>query len=63
VGGSLKRHLAPETLRRLLRNELLPQALEDEETSLNWKSLLRSLNSLRLTDLVRHRKEDSDHAE
>lgn len=63
VGGSLKRHLAPETLRRLLRNELLPQALEDEESSLNWKGLLRSLNSLRLTDLVRHRKEDSDHAE
>ncbi|MCD7757022.1 MAG: diadenylate cyclase, partial [Clostridiales bacterium] len=63
VGGSLKRHLAPETLRRLLRNELLPQALEDEESSLNWKSLLRSLNALRLTDLVRHRKEDSDHAE
>lgn len=26
VGGMLKRHLAPETLERLLRNELLPEA-------------------------------------
>ena len=25
VGGMLKRHLAPETLERLLRNELLPE--------------------------------------
>lgn len=29
VGGMLKRHLAPETLERLLRNELLP--IEEEE--------------------------------
>lgn len=28
VGGMLKRHLAPETLERLLRNELLPEAGE-----------------------------------
>lgn len=31
VGGMLKRHLAPETLERLLRNELMPE--KEEETS------------------------------
>ena len=30
VGGQLKRHLAPETLERLLRNELLPETGEGE---------------------------------
>ena len=30
VGGMLKRHLAPETLERLLRNELLPERENDE---------------------------------
>lgn len=34
VGGMLKRHLAPETLERLLRNELLPKEPEGEEESL-----------------------------
>ena len=33
VGGMLKRHLAPETLERLLRNELLPEPAEDEAAS------------------------------
>lgn len=28
----LKRHLAPETLERLLRNELLPKEKEEEST-------------------------------
>ncbi|MEG2454606.1 MAG: diadenylate cyclase, partial [Oscillospiraceae bacterium] len=28
VGGMLKRHLAPETLERLLRNELMPEVEE-----------------------------------
>lgn len=32
VGGMLKRHLAPETLERLLRNELLPKEKEEENT-------------------------------
>ena len=32
VGGMLKRHLAPETLERLLRNELLPKEKEEEST-------------------------------
>ena len=33
VGGMLKRHLAPETLERLLRNELLPERANDEAAS------------------------------
>lgn len=36
VGGMLKRHLAPETLERLLRNELLPER-EDTETAPKFK--------------------------
>ena len=31
VGGMLKRHLKPETLENLLRNELLPQEGSDED--------------------------------
>ena len=31
VGGMLKRHLAPQTLERLLRNELCPENTEQEE--------------------------------
>ena len=30
VDGMLKRHLAPETLERLLRNELLPEKKEED---------------------------------
>lgn len=33
VGGMLKRHLAPETLERLLRNDLLPERENDEAAS------------------------------
>ena len=33
VGGMLKRHLAPETLERLRRNELLPERENDEAAS------------------------------
>ena len=33
VGGMLKRHLAPETLERLLRNELLPERENDDAAS------------------------------
>ena len=36
VGGMLKRHLAPETLERLLRNELLPER-EDAEAAPKFK--------------------------
>ncbi len=33
IGGMLKRHLAPETLERLLCNELLPEQEADKQTS------------------------------
>jgi len=33
VGGMLKRHLAPETLERLLRNELLEEDEEEKKPS------------------------------
>lgn len=42
IGGMLKRHLKPETLENLLRNELLPQSDEGEERpKFNLMSLLR----------------------
>jgi len=31
IGGMLKRHLMPETLTKLLRNELIPQGEEEED--------------------------------
>jgi len=34
VGGMLKRHLAPQTLERLLRNELVPQQREQDQNAL-----------------------------
>lgn len=40
VGGMLKRHLAPETLERLLRNELMPEKKEDENSPFNKLSAL-----------------------
>ena len=49
IGGMLKRHLKPETLENLLRNELLPQ--EDSEADKRKFSLL---------DLLRSRKEDGE---
>lgn len=43
VGGMLKRHLAPETLERLLRNELMPEKKEDENSPFNkFSALIRS---------------------
>lgn len=42
LGGMLKRHLKPETLDQLLRNELMPKAEEDaEKPRFAWKDLLR----------------------
>ncbi len=52
TGGMLKRHLAPETLERLLRNELLPEQSE-EEKSLSLSALVSNLFS-------RSRKEDEE---
>ena len=40
VGGMLKRHLAPETLERLLRNELMPAKKEEENSPFNKLSAL-----------------------
>lgn len=45
VGGMLKRHLAPETLERLLRNELMPKSKSEEESNTplgKLSALLRS---------------------
>lgn len=39
MNGSLRRHLAPETLRRTLRNELLPAADEEQSKSRMKKGL------------------------
>ena len=39
VGGMLKRHLMTETLEQLLRNELLPQPEEDEESGKKRKGI------------------------
>ena len=42
LGGMLKRHLKPETLDQLLRNELMPQVEEEtEKPRFAWKDLLR----------------------
>jgi len=42
IGGMLKRHLMPETLEYLLRNELLPQEDDGEEKNkFNLLSLLK----------------------
>ena len=42
IGGMLKRHLKPETLENLLRNELLPQeGKEGDKQKLNLLTLLR----------------------
>ena len=41
VGGMLKRHLKPETLENLLRNELLPQDTEElDKPKFNLANLL-----------------------
>ena len=41
VGGMLKRHLKPETLENLLRNDLLPQdELEGDKQKFNLAGLL-----------------------
>ena len=46
IGGMLKRHLKPETLEILLRNELLPQdADEMDKPRFDLLGLLRSKKS------------------
>ena len=41
VNGMLKRHLAPTTFERLLKNELIPAPEETKEKKISLKSLLR----------------------
>jgi len=43
IGGMLKRHLMPETLSKLLRNELMPQEEMEEKQKLPIMSLLQKL--------------------
>ena len=50
VGGMLKRHLAPQTLERLLRNELCPQAPQENEKLAG-----------KLKQILTNRKEDKDN--
>ena len=52
VGGMLKRHLAPETMERLLRNELTPEKKEDESSIFN-----------RLGAMLQGRKEGKSNGE
>ena len=39
IGGLLKRHLMPETLEKLLINELIPQTTDDQEEKLHVRLL------------------------
>lgn len=55
VDGMLKRHLAPETLERLLRNELL--------TSPEEKRSSATFSVTNLLSLFKGKKEDGDHVE
>lgn len=59
VGGQLKRHLAPETLRRMLRKELLPEVSESEDGSggsAGMGALLNRLSAIKVEDFLRPRK-------
>ena len=42
IGGMLKRHLKPETLTNILRNELLPQEAGEDKPRFSLANLLRS---------------------
>ncbi|MEG1857220.1 MAG: diadenylate cyclase CdaA [Pseudoflavonifractor sp.] len=43
VGGMLKRHLAPETLERLLRNELMPERDQETRQKFNLNGIMSNL--------------------
>ena len=46
VGGMLKRHLKPETLENLLRNELLPQdELGEDKPKFNVAGILKLIRA------------------
>ena len=45
IGGMLKRHLMPETLTKLLRNELMPQEEPEDKQKNSMMSLLQKLRT------------------
>ena len=47
VGGMLKRHLTPETLERLLRNELMPERKEEDLSRFKLSALFRGKKEAR----------------
>lgn len=64
TNGMLKRHLAPETLKRLLKTELMPE--ENESEAKRGTYLLEKLASVSLENIVpslRGKKEESDDVE
>ena len=63
VGGMLKRHLAPETLRRMLRRELLPEGSDEDGGGDRMGALLARLASLKAEDLLRLGKKGDKHVE
>ena len=63
VGGMLKRHLAPETLRRMLRRELLPEGSDEDGGGDRMGALLARLASLKIEDLLRPGKKGDKHVE
>lgn len=65
TNGKLRRHLAPETLKRLLRAELLPNGEENvSKRALYWTERLSNLTASNLLHLFRGKKEEqSDHVE
>ena len=63
VGGMLKRHLAPETLRRMLRRELLPEGSGEDGGGDRMGALLARLASLKAEDLLRLGKKGDKHVE
>ena len=51
VGGMLKRHLSPDTLERVLRNELMPEQQENDTAK------------FKLTNLFKFKKGDASDVE
>lgn len=68
--GSLRRHLAPATLKRMLRTELLADGEESSKNNGYWSDFLSTLNLNAVKNAVlpkqadrEHEKEKSDHVE
>ena len=59
VNGTIRRHLAPETLSRLLKNELL--ATDEADKKRSAKTPSEQLKNI--VSFFRGKKEDSDHVE